>query len=198
VRRSFGRFAAGSAGSVILVIQPFQIRTLNMFGLTPLGTFHTAISLIAVVAGVIGFIRHRQISPQTLVGEIYVVMTFITAVTGFGIFLHGGFGIPHLLGIVTLVVLGVAAVAGNSRVFGRASPYVETVSYSTTFFFHMIPGITETATRLPLGAPLVASAEAPELQVATAALFVLLLIGATLQVRRLRAGESSSIVHVRA
>jgi hypothetical protein len=31
-----------------------------MFGLTPLGTFHTAISLIAVVAGLIVFIRGVQ------------------------------------------------------------------------------------------------------------------------------------------
>jgi hypothetical protein len=50
----------------------------------------------------------------------------------------------------------------------------------------MIPGITETSTRLPLGAPLVANAEAPELQVASAALFVMFLVGASLQVLRLR------------
>jgi uncharacterized membrane protein len=169
-----------------------------MLGLTPLGTYHTAISIIAVSAGLIALIRDKEISPQTLVGKIYVVTTVITAVTGFGIFQHGGFGKPHVLGIITLVVLFVAAIAGSSRLFGRASPYVETVSYSATFFFHTIPGITETATRLPLGAPLVASAEAPELQAATAALFILFLLGATLQVRRLRAGASTSTVHVSA
>jgi hypothetical protein len=72
-------------------------------------------------------------------------------------------------------------------VFGRASPYVETVSYSTTFLFHLIPGITETTTRLPLGAPLLPNADAPALQVASPVLFVLFLIGAALQVRALRA-----------
>jgi len=51
-------------------------------------------------------------------------------------------------------VLGVAYVAGYTKLYGWASPYVETVSYSATFLFHMIPGITETTTRLPLGAPL--------------------------------------------
>ena len=66
---------------------------------------------------------------------------------------------------------------------------VETVSYSATFFFHFIPGITETSTRFPRGAPLVANADAPELQVATGVLFVVFLIGAALQVRRLRAGS---------
>ena len=94
-----------------------------------------------------------------------------------------------MLGVVTLVVLAVAAAAAVSRIFGRAAPYVGTISYSATFFFHWIPAITETSTRLPLGAPLVANAEAPELKAVSGALFVLFLIGATLQVRRLRASS---------
>lgn len=92
-----------------------------------------------------------------------------------------------MLGIITLVVLGVAAMAGNSNLFGHASRYVETISYSATFFFHMIPGITETSTRLPPGAPLVDNPDAPALQAAIGVMFVAFLIGATLQVRQLRA-----------
>jgi hypothetical protein len=78
-------------------------------------------------------------------------------------------------------------VAHKTQLFGRASLYIETVSYSATFFFHMIPGITETSTRLPLGAPLLPNADAPELQTATAVMFVLFVLGATLQVRRIHA-----------
>lgn len=158
-----------------------------MFGLTPLGVIHTAISLIAVAAGLIALFRDKEISPRNRIGQIYVIATVLTCLTGFGIFQHGGFGKPHVLGIVTLVVLVVAAVAGYTRLYGRASPYVETVSYSMTFFFHWIPAIAETTTRLPPGAPLLPNADAPELQAVTGALFVVFLIGATLQVRRLRA-----------
>ena len=86
-----------------------------------------------------------------MVGKVYIVTTVLTCLTGFGIFQHGGFGKPHMLGIITLVVLGVAWLAGYTGVFGRLAPYIETVSYSATFLFHMIPGITETTTRLPLG-----------------------------------------------
>lgn len=169
-----------------------------MLGLTPLGTVHTAISLVAVAAGFIALVRYKEISPRNMTGMTYVITTLITVLTGFGIFEHGGFGKPHILGIVTLLVLGIAAIAGYSRLLGRASPYVETASYSLTFFFHFIPGVTETATRLPLGAPLVASPEAPELQAVIGALFVLYLIGATLQVRRLRASAPMTPVHARA
>jgi len=160
-----------------------------MLGLTPLGAFHTAISVIAVVAGLTALVRDTEISSKNRVGKLYVVTTILTCLTGFGIFQHGGFGKPHVLGIITLVVLGVAAVAGASGVFGRASRYVETLSYSATFFFHMIPGITETATRLPVGAPLVADREGPALQAAAGVLFLGFLIGATLQARRLRSKD---------
>src|SRR5438128_10272897 len=158
-----------------------------MFGLTQLGVIHTAISLIAVAAGLIAVFRDKEISPRNVVGKIYIIATILTCLTGFGIFQHGGFGKPHTLGIITLIVLAVAYVAGYTKLYGRLSPYIETVSYSATFLFHLIPGITETTTRLPLGAPLLPNADAPALQAATAALGVLFLIGAALQVRRLRA-----------
>src|SRR5258706_6544194 len=98
-----------------------------MLGLTPVGICHTLTGLIAVVAGFVALVRDQKITPKNLVGKIYVITTVVTVLTGFGIFQHGGFGKPHLLGVITLMVLGVAAVAGNTEFFGRASRAVETV-----------------------------------------------------------------------
>lgn len=113
--------------------------------------------------------------------------TLITALTALGIFQHGGFGPPHVVAILTLVALAVGAVAATTTFYGRASRYVQVISFSLTFLFHLIPGFTESLTRLPPGAPLVASQEAPIFKGIYAALFVLFLIVVTLQVRRLRA-----------
>src|SRR6267378_3474826 len=107
-----------------------------MFGLTSLGVFHTLISLVAVAAGAFALMRDGKISIDNLVGKIYVITTIIVCLTGFGIFQHGGFGKPHALGVITLMVLGVAYVAGYTKLYGRLSPYIETVSYSATFLFH--------------------------------------------------------------
>jgi hypothetical protein len=156
-----------------------------MFGLTSLGIIHTAISLVAVAAGLIALIRDGQITSGNRLGQVYFITTALTAITGFGIFQHGGFGKPHALGLLTLVVLGIIVVASRTQLYGRWSKIAEVVGYSATFLFHMIPGITETATRLPRGAPLLPNAEAPELQVAGAVLGLLFLIGAALQARRL-------------
>jgi uncharacterized membrane protein len=157
-----------------------------MFGLTTLGIIHTAISLVAVGAGITALIRDKEITSRNGVGKLYIWTTVLTCLTGFPIMQHGGFGKAHALGIITLLVLVVAALAGKKK-FGRASRYVEVVSYSATFFFHMIPTFTETATRLPVGAPLASSPEAPGLQAAIGSVFVIFLIGAALQVRRLHA-----------
>jgi hypothetical protein len=53
----------------------------------------------------------------------------------------------------------------------------------------MIPALVETSTRLPVGAPLIKDRDGPELQAASGVLLLLLLLGATLQVRRLRAAN---------
>ncbi|MGC4016568.1 MAG: hypothetical protein QM755_18915 [Luteolibacter sp.] len=157
-----------------------------MLALTPLGIAHTAIGVVALIAGIAAFIRDKWIIPGTTLGMVYIWTTFVTAVTGFGIYEHGGFGKPHVLGVLTLIVLAIVALAGRSR-FGKASPYVETVGLTLTFLFHLIPGTVETTTRLPLGKPLIADREGPELQAAIGVWFLLFLIGSFLQVRALKA-----------
>lgn len=157
-----------------------------MFGLTNLGLIHTVISVVALAAGAAALVRDKEISPRNGLGQIYLWTTIITCLTGFGIFQHGGFGKPHALGVLTLLVLGAAAVAERTGLFGRLSAYVATLSYSLSFFFHFIPGVTETFTRLPAGQPLFSSPEDPALQPVIGGVFLLFLVGATLQVLRLR------------
>jgi uncharacterized membrane protein len=160
-----------------------------MLGLTPLGTVHTAISLIALAAGFVALARHKEISTRTRGGVLFAGGTVLSCLTGLGIFQHGGFGNPHILAIVTLVVLTLAFVAEHRAVFGALSRYVATVSYSLAFFFHFIPGTVETLTRLPAGAPYLANPEDPKAQPIIGFYFLLLVIGATLQVLRLRAAR---------
>ncbi len=157
-----------------------------MLGLTPFGLVHTLISLVAVVAGVISFFREGRIAWGDGPGKTYVLFTIASCLTALAIFHHGGFGPPHVVAVLTLVVLAIAAVARGTGLFGRGALYVETISYSATFLFHMIPAVTETATRLPPGAPLVASPDSPTLQAVYLALLVAFLVGAALQAMRLR------------
>jgi uncharacterized membrane protein len=157
-----------------------------MFGLTALGAFHTLLGLIALGCGFWALARDREILLSNRLGQVYLVTTLITAATGLGIFQHGGFGPPHMLSILTLIALAVGTLAASSVLFGARSRYVQAVAYSATILFHLIPGFTETLTRLPPDAPLASSPEASVFKLIYGILFLLFLIGLGFQLRWLR------------
>ncbi len=90
------------------------------------------------------------------------------------------------MGVLTLATFAVAAIAAKTHAFGRLSAYIETVSYAVTLLFLGISTVTETLTRVPPSAPIVASPAAPIFKPLYLGLLILFLIGVTLQVRRLR------------
>src|SRR5262245_18877958 len=135
-----------------------------MFSLTPLGTLHTAISLVAIASGFVALAQAGEISTRTTAGMVFFWGTVLTCLTALGIFQHGGFGVPHVVAIVTLVVLSVAAGAERVAAFGVASRYVATVGYSFALFIHFVPATVETLTRLPVGAPYLSNPEDPRAQ----------------------------------
>ena len=155
--------------------------------LTTLGTIHTLISLVALASGLYLLVRDREINPRIRLGQVYVITTLLTALTGLGIFRHGGFGPPHVLSLLTIAALGVGWVSVNTKFYGRASRYFEVVAYTTTLLlFHMIPGFTETLTRLPAGAPIASSPDAAIFQPIYGTIFVVYLIVLGLQIQHLR------------
>lgn len=158
-----------------------------MFGLTNLGIVHTLFSLVAVAAGVVAFVRHGSISLRTRAGGVYIVATVLTCVTGFGIFRTGALGPAHAVGVLTLVILAFAVLAEKRALVGTVPRPIEVVSYTTTFFLHMIPAVNETTTRLPPSAPLASGPNDPLILVLVGIAFALYIAGATLQVLRLKA-----------
>jgi len=164
-----------------------------MLGLTTLGVIHTAISLVAVFCGFWALARDKEISAHNRLGRTYLVTTLLTAVTGLGIFQHGGFGPPHVLSILTILALAVGSAAAFKGSFGRWSRQAQVVCYSITMLFHMIPGFTETLTRLPPGQPLLPNAEAPGFRPIYATLFLLFAVGVFFQLRRLRAAAGKPL-----
>ena len=160
-----------------------------MTGLTTLGVYHTAFAVVALFCAFFALLRDREISPRNRVGQIYIMTTAVTAATALGIYQHGGFGFQHVLAILTLAGLATGTLAVFTGFFGVSSRYVQAISFSTTILLHLIPGVTEMLTRLPLGHPLVTSYSAPALKVALLLLLVAFLVGLTLQIRWLR--ESS-------
>ncbi len=156
-----------------------------MFGITPFGLFHTAISLVSLFAGLYGLWRHGGIRYASRNGRTYVWGTIASCVTGFFIVRHGGFSQAHALGIATLLVLALAWWADRGAAAHGVRRCVAGLAYTTTVFFHFIPGFTETLTRVPAGRPLLSGPEDPVLFALVGATFVLFALYAVFQARRL-------------
>src|SRR5262249_44546316 len=139
------------------------------------------------VTGFILIVRDRSISPSARLGPTYLFATLLTAATALGIFRHGGFGPPHALAILTLAALAAGWAASYLGVFGGASADGEGLCSWATYLFHLVPGFTETLTRLPAGAPIAASDQAPILQAIDAVLLALFLAWVAWQFWQLRA-----------
>jgi hypothetical protein len=80
-----------------------------ILGMSTFGFVHTALSLLAVVSGLVvvaGLLAAKRLEAWT---AIYLASALATTLTGFGF--PGSFGIPHYVGLVALAFLLVAIVA---------------------------------------------------------------------------------------
>jgi uncharacterized membrane protein len=150
--------------------------------LSALGIIHTAISVIALLGGIAALIRYKEFTLNNREGQVYLAGTLLTALTAFGIFHHGGLTAGHYLAVLTILALAVGYIASRGG-FGKRSHAVQMGAYSLTFVFQLIPGFTETLTRLPISGPIMKSPDEPFLKALPPVLFVIYLIGFFLQIR---------------
>ncbi len=160
--------------------------------ISPLGWFHTAMGIIALVSAVVALTKYKEITFGTRSGLIYLVTTLITAATALAIFQHGMFGPAHMLAVLTLGALLVGTTAATTRLFGRLSRYVQALSFTATILFHSIPAITDALMRLPPSDPILDSIEDPILRMCYLVLLVAFLIGVGLQLRWIHRQRASA------
>ena len=142
------------------------INLLDTLSLTWTGVGHSLFSVAALLAGLLSLLFFGRIRPDSAFGRIYLVSTALVCATGFFIFQHDGFGKPHILGILTIVVLYIGGLANQTRLFGRASLQMEAIAFSLTYFFHILAAITEVGTRYPIEKAWITDREGPEIKIA--------------------------------
>ena len=157
-----------------------------------LGIIHTAVSVPPIVFGLWGFVRDGRIDPANRVGRLYLLSMVASIVTSFGLSSTGGFNPGHALGVLALLLMGVAMLAPRLGWLGNGAPYVQTLSLSASFLVLLVPGIVETLTRFPAGQPLATSQQSPAVQGSLLVCVVFFLAGTTYQVLRLRAGAAAA------
>ncbi|MGO4293232.1 hypothetical protein [Chitinophaga sp. RAB17] len=146
-----------------------------------LGIVHTIIAVIALLFAVAALVKEGIINPFSSSGKIYSILTAIACVTSFGLSKAGGFNPGHGIGILILILLGVAYLSGRNASRKRSLLLIQVFCMTLTLFLSMIPAVNETLSRLPVGHPLADGPTSPIVQDAIKVLLVLLLIGLVLQ-----------------
>jgi divalent metal cation (Fe/Co/Zn/Cd) transporter len=154
--------------------------------LSPLGIFHTSISILAVLAALFALARFGKIDPKTGAGKIYIALTIIACITAFPIMKTGHFSAGHGLAVIVLLLLIVGVFAKSVGVFGRKAEYIQTIAMSATLFFSMIPATIETLTRLPISHPLAAGPNDPVAKTGLMILVLLFVVGVLYQLIKLK------------
>ena len=129
--------------------------------MTLLGWFHTILGVGAVLTGFYTLLKYKVISLEEFTGKLYLFLTLIVAGSALGIYNQGGFGIAHILAVLTLIALLGGLIMEKLKLFGSFSKYFQALGYTSTFLFHMIPAITDFLRRLPVGDPFIDSFEDP-------------------------------------
>lgn len=156
-------------------------------GISPIGWLHTLGSLPAIPLAAYMLVKRGRIVPESRAGRAYFWFMLLGVLTVYPI-AHQP--ISSIIATITLVVLLVGYGISRWSAARRFGKYIETASLSLSVFFLMIPTVSETLRRLPVGKPLVTDLKDPLLLGVQGALFLALIVGVPLQMRALRRRKS--------
>jgi Sec-independent protein secretion pathway component TatC len=151
-------------------------------GISPLGWLHTLGSLPAIPLAAYMLVRHGRIVPGTRAGRAYFWFMLLGVLTVYPI-AHQP--ISSVIATVTLAVLLLGYGISKWPMAKRSGKYIETISLSISVFLLMVPTVSESLRRLPVGDPLVTDLKDPLLLGVQGALFLALIVGIPLQMRAL-------------
>jgi len=143
---------------------------------------HVVISLIGIFAGLIvlfGMFKANLLNNWT---ALFLVTTVLTSVTGF--FFHSvSFGPPHVLGILSLVVLAVAIPA--LYVYRLAGPWrwIYVAGAVVALYFNVFVGVVQAFQKLSFLQPLAPTQSEPPFFIAQAAVLVTFIVLGIVAVR---------------
>ena len=157
-----------------------------------LGIIHTAISILAIIAGVIALVRYGKINMTSSPGRAYIWLTILTCITAFPIMKLGHPTAGHYLGIIILGLISVGLYAPKVSSLKKVADYIQVIAISTTLFLSMIPTTVETLTRVPIGKPIASSPADPLITKVLLVFVVLYIAGVTYQLLKLRKAKKSA------
>ena len=152
-------------------------------------TLHVIISLIAILAGLVALfamIANRRLNGVT---ALFLLTTVLTSVTGF--FFHSkAIGPPHIVGVISLVVLAIAlwALYGRKLVGVWRPAYVVTAALA--LYLNCFVGVVQAFDKIPALHALAPKGTEPPFAAAQGATLLLFIVLGYLAIRAYRPGPA--------
>ena len=159
-----------------------------IFGLTTstFTTLHVAISLLAIAAGFVVVALMLAGRMATRVTALFLATSILTDVTGF-MFHSKSFGPPHVVGVVSLVILALACFALYSRKLAGAWRGTYVVTAVIGLYLNVFVAVVQAFGKLPALHALAPNGSEPPFAIAQG-LTLLIFVGlGALALRRFRA-----------
>jgi hypothetical protein len=146
-------------------------------------TFHVVLSLIGIFAGLVvlfGMFNSKKSGGWI---ALFLASTVLTSVTGF-LFPSSSFGPPHVLGIISLVVLAAAIYALYIGRLARSWRWIYVVGAVLALYLNVFVGVVQAFQKLPFLTPLAPTQSEPPFLIAQLAVMALFLAFGVVAVRR--------------
>jgi len=109
---------------------------------------HVAISLIAIASGVVVTIGMWRAQRMPLWTAVFLVTTIATSVTGF-LFHSKSFGPPHVVGVISLIILALALVALYGYRLTGAWRWIYVAGALAAFYLNVFVAVVQAFQKLP-------------------------------------------------
>ena len=158
-----------------------------IFGL-PAPTYtliHVIISLAGIVSGLVvvaGLLTARPLNGWT---ALFLVTTIATSVTGFGFPIHK-FGPPHVVGVLSLIVLAIAVIARYGFHLAGAWRATYVVTAIIALYFNVFVGVVQAFEKIACLKALAPTQKEPPFALAQGAVLVIFIVLGILATKRFR------------
>jgi hypothetical protein len=105
--------------------------------------FHVILSLIGIVSGIVVVLAMLGANRLPVLTAIFLLTTVATSVTGF-MFHYASFGPPEIVGVISLVALGVAILALYIYKLAGAWRWIYVVGAVFSLYLNVFVGVVQT------------------------------------------------------
>jgi len=127
--------------------------------------FHVILSLVGIGSGLVvavGMLAAKRLDGWT---ALFLATTVLTSVTGF-LFHSAHFGPPHVIGLLSLLLLVLAILARYSYQMAGSWRWVYVATAMLSLYFNVFVGVVQAFQKLPLLQPLAPTGTEPPFAIA--------------------------------